>query len=335
MSKKTNPTVIGGFVVGAIVLLTVSVAIFGGAEMFAQRNVYQAYFVEETNGLRVGSNVVMNGVRVGYVSDMELLVDNETFLTITRVTIEILPETFLLTNDGRMVGEDSMSTEISHDELIYDAGLRARLGLESFVTGQLLVELELLSILEPIMRGVDSEYPEIPTVPSSVQLMLTRLRAWFDNVQHEFDIHEISGRLTSILVGVDELSNSQDLRETLSGLNTIINDPDMQRLGQSIRRAMDDLGRASADASDLFKNADQDFGELVEELRPTFRQLTAALDELEQALAQSQRHLRGDSDQAYQLGETLREVEGAARSLREFFDYLERNPESLLRGKQE
>ena len=45
--------------------------------------------------------------------------------------------------------------------------------------------------------------------------------------------------------------------------------------------------------------------------------------------------LSGDSIQAYQLGEALREVESAARSMREFFDYLDRNPEALLKGKKQ
>jgi hypothetical protein len=44
--------------------------------------------------------------------------------------------------------------------------------------------------------------------------------------------------------------------------------------------------------------------------------------------------LSGDSVQAYQLGQALREVEGAARSMREFLDYLERNPEAVLQGKK-
>jgi paraquat-inducible protein B len=46
-------------------------------------------------------------------------------------------------------------------------------------------------------------------------------------------------------------------------------------------------------------------------------------------------HLVGpDSVQAQQLDATLREVSGAARSVRVLADYLERHPEALIRGKQ-
>ena len=100
MSKKANPAVIGGFVVGAIVLLVVAVALFGGKELFVDRNEYVAFFQERTKGLRVGANVLMNGVRIGYVSDVALLVDAQSLSTLTRVKLELLPDTYIQTIEG-------------------------------------------------------------------------------------------------------------------------------------------------------------------------------------------------------------------------------------------
>jgi paraquat-inducible protein B len=54
----------------------------------------------------------------------------------------------------------------------------------------------------------------------------------------------------------------------------------------------------------------------------------------ESTLNAARLQLRGDSEQVYQLQSTLKEVEGAAAAMREFFDYLERNPEALIQGKQ-
>jgi paraquat-inducible protein B len=51
MSKKSNPVMIGGFVVGAVVLLATGVALFGGSELFAKRYNYVAYFEEQTKGV--------------------------------------------------------------------------------------------------------------------------------------------------------------------------------------------------------------------------------------------------------------------------------------------
>ena len=105
MSKKSNATVIGGFVIGAVALLATGVALFGGSELFVERQKYVSYFDEPTKGLREGANVLMNGVRIGYVSDIALLVDTATLNTLTRVTMEILPDTFIQTVDGVPVAQ--------------------------------------------------------------------------------------------------------------------------------------------------------------------------------------------------------------------------------------
>ena len=126
MSKKANTTMIGGFVVGAVALLVIGVTLFGGAELFAKRYHYVSYFEEQTKGLRVGSNVVLNGVRVGYVSEIALLIDESEFTTMTRVTIEILPDTYIPIKDGVRIAAD-MRDVISHEVLVHRAGLRAQL----------------------------------------------------------------------------------------------------------------------------------------------------------------------------------------------------------------
>lgn len=333
MSKKSHPTLIGGFVLGAITLLAVGVAVFGGAELFAERSVYVSYFEEQTKGLRVGSNILMNGVRVGYVRDIDLLVDDTTFEPLTRVTMEILPDTLILTRDGVPVGE-AMRRDFSHDVLVFDAGLRAQLGIESFVTGQLLVELEFRPETAPVLKAADADYPEIPTIPSSVQELLAKVREWLDTIQSDVDFGEMSRRLSGVLTGIDELVNSEHLHSSLKGFDLFMNSDDTQMLTASLRTTLAELGKAADDASRLFQTANEDINALAKDARPVLARLRGALGEAEKTLAAAKTQLRGDTEQIYQLEATLTQVEGAARSLREFFDYLERNPEALLRGKQ-
>ena len=92
---------------------------------------------------------------------------------------------------------------------------------------------------------------------------------------------------------------------------------------------------AAAEANRLFRDTNADVGVLTADLQPVFDRLGAVLVEAEQILSEAKSQLRGDSEQLYQLGTTLEELERAARSIREFFDSLERNPESILRGKPE
>jgi paraquat-inducible protein B len=68
--------------------------------------------------------------------------------------------------------------------------------------------------------------------------------------------------------------------------------------------------------------------ELAPELRETLEKARAALDAVQGALS-SEAPLQGD------LRGTLRDVTRAAEAIRNLADYLERHPESLLRGKRE
>jgi len=333
MSKKAHPTVIGGFVVGAIVLLAAAVALFGGKQLFVERNQYVAYFDEGTQGLRVGANVLMNGVRIGYVSEIALLVDAQSLNTLTRVKLELLPDTYIQTLDGVPVAE-GMEVSIGHDWLIDKAGLRAQLGVESFITGQLLIELAFRPDTLAQLRGVDSDLPEIPTVRSNMQELLDNLQDWMADIQSGIDISEIGERVESILEGIDELAHSGDLRASLAGLNELINDESLQNLSASLDTVLADLQTTLREATRLFRDAGGDVDGLVTDLKPAIAGLTATLAEAESVLAAARAQLDGTSPQIYQLESTLRELEGAAIAVREFFDYLERNPEALIRGKQ-
>jgi len=333
MSKKSNPAMIGAFVVGAVGLLALGVALFGGSELFKKRVNYVAYFEEQTKGLRVGSNVILNGVRVGYVSEIALLIDEERYETLTRVTLEILPDTYIPVRDGTPIAAD-LRDVIPHDELINQAGLRAQLEIESFVTGQLLVRLDLRPDTPIRMAGIESDYPEIPTIRSDIQELLARMQRWLANIRDNVDVDALAEGLTNALNGIAALTNSADLHDSLAGLNEFMNSEDVQGLGSSLKQALDDVSAAAAEASALFSSADEDIDTVVADLQPVLKGLGETLLAAEATLDAARLQLRGDSEQVYQLQSTLREVEGAAAALREFFDYLERNPEALIRGKQ-
>ena len=128
------------------------------------------------------------------------------------------------------------------------------------------------------------------------------------------------------------MANSQALRESLAGANSIINREETQQLSVSLQATLEEFRSAASDARSLLKNAD---AKLDTDLKPVLESIVGTLDEAQGALAAAKLQLRGDSVQGYQLGEALREVEGAARALREFMDYLERNPEAILQGKKQ
>ena len=333
MSKQANPTIIGAFVVGGAVLIAVAFALFGGSQLFAEKNRYVALFDEPTNGLRVGANVVLNGVRVGYVSDIDLIIDEVNFDTDTQVVLELLPED-IKTRSGQRVGAD-LTTRLDHETLVNKAGLRAALEIESFITGQLRVELQLRPETPSVMRAVDPLYPEIPTINSNIQELVNKLQSWFADIRQDVDFGGLTQRLNNVLQAIDDLARSEDLHQSLAGINDLINDEDIQQLGGQLKVTLNELRTASTSASNLFNDTNESVETLTADLAPVLARLAEALDEAEQTLSVAKAQLRGDSEQLYRLSTTLDELERAARSVREFFDYMERNPESILRGKPE
>ena len=72
MSTKANPTLIGVFVLGAIVIAIGAVVFFGSADLFAKKQTYVSYFTQSISGLSVGSNVKFKGVNIGKVTQILL-----------------------------------------------------------------------------------------------------------------------------------------------------------------------------------------------------------------------------------------------------------------------
>ena len=331
MSKKSNPTLIGAFVIGAVALLAIGVSLFGGSELFAKRSAYIAYFPGAVRGLREGSNVTMNGVNIGYVSDLVLHVNLDDFENMTAVTLELTPKSIILNRGGKVIG-NALVSPAPLEDLIKVGGLRAQLKTESLVTGQLRVELAFMPETPRVMRGEsDSPLREIPTVPSEIERILVSLERWVTELTRDVDAGELSLQVQSILKGLDELANSRELRDSLAGASNIINSDSVQQLGDSLEAAISELRGVLADAGSLLANAD---AKLDTDMKPFIQKLSATLDDAQGALVTAKMQLRGDTMQGYELGGALREVEAAARALREFLDYLDRNPEAILQGKK-
>src|SRR5260221_9317410 len=72
MSQKANPTLIGVFVFGAILIAVGAAVFFGSADFFAKKQTFVSYFNQSVSGLSIGSNVKFKGVTVGKVTKVQL-----------------------------------------------------------------------------------------------------------------------------------------------------------------------------------------------------------------------------------------------------------------------
>ena len=92
-----------------------------------------------------------------------------------------------------------------------------------------------------------------------------------------------------------------------------------------VRQALQSLDTTLKDADKMIKRMD---AEVVPEMR-------AVLEDARKTLGAAKQTLSADAPLQQDLRETLRELSRTAQSLRILTDYLDRHPESLIRGKQE
>jgi paraquat-inducible protein B len=139
MAKEANKTLIGLFVVGAIVLLIVALVVFGGGRFFKSTERYVAFFDESVKGLSVGAPVMFRGVRIGKVDDFQVYYNVGEDKFKIPVLITLFPEKI------QGIGIEMESTEAESRKFwqqMLEDGFRAELQIQSLVTGQLGIQLD-------------------------------------------------------------------------------------------------------------------------------------------------------------------------------------------------
>ncbi|MGD9041865.1 MAG: MlaD family protein, partial [Desulfobacteraceae bacterium] len=264
MAKQANKTVIGGFVVGAVALIVAGVLVFGSGKFFQERTKYVIFFPGSLKGLNVGAPVLFKGVQVGSVTDITLEANAEDLTTQIPVTIEIQPKKYKIVRGKR----ESNPYETIH--ILIERGLRAQLQLQSFVTGQLMIELDFYPDTPVRLVGVDTDYPEIPTIPTPLETLAKTFR--------DLNLEELVNRVTSAVKGIEELVNSPDLRGSIDSLNLLLQDArklvgnidsQIEPLATSLDKTLRDYGKLAQEVDEEV----EPIGDEVEKTLTAYRKL--------------------------------------------------------------
>jgi paraquat-inducible protein B len=332
MNKKISPTMIGAFVLGAVALIIIAILVFGSGRLFRQTREFVLYFDNSVNGLRIGAPVKVKGVEVGSVKDIRLQLERGKEPKIP-VIIELDLEKFL--SRGATIAAQTAVDREALQKAIVDRGLRGQLEMESLVTGLLFVSLDFFPDTPiNLVQGPDGDYkyPEIPTVPTTLEQAkgaLTRVISKLEDI----DFKELGANLESTLKGVNRTVNSPEIESVLRSLAQIMPKVDQAvvnirnlagTMDDKVKILADDLQHTSADARLALKQA----GDALKQTEETMKRAEAAVANIE-TLSDL------DSPVNYELVKGLRDVSTAARSLRSLTDYLERNPRALIFGKPE
>ena len=283
MSRAASPRTIGLFVLGGIVLAVLSLLALGGARLFHRGDTMTIYFDESLKGLRRGAPLTFRGVDVGEVTDIRAIYDAATGDVRVPVTVELRPGAVAMT-DAAGNGADTMAGLI-------ERGLRARLDVQSLLTGQLLIALDFFpppagAKVQPPPRGV------IPSVPSTLA-----------NLQRTID---------EALMGAPEIASS--LERLVTSVQDLLSDENRAKL-EELLASLANLAQTLGDPDGPAQKAIADLPGLVGDLRAGAAQVQPLLTRLdglagagERLASTGEARLAAIGDEVTKLSASLRKV---------------------------
>jgi paraquat-inducible protein B len=309
VSKRASPTLIGAFVLGALVLTLAAILTLGSGRFFRTTHEYVLYFDGSVNGLLVGAPAKLRGVPIGTVSRILLRFEQADDDRRIPVLVE-LDERAIRGVGGRTV---DLQDQI---EGMIQQGLRGRLETQSLLTGLLYVGFDFYPGT-PLARTrpPGAVPPEIPTVPTPLEQAQATLEDVLMKLR-EADLDQLLEDLASTVAGLDRLANSEGLTKAVDSLDELTGE----------------LRETLASVRSLAGTANDQIEPIAEEVVRTAEQARLLLERAGATLHQAEALLDPDAPLLSQLETTLAETERSARALRELSDSLARDPSSLLFG---
>jgi ABC-type transporter Mla subunit MlaD len=256
---------VGIFVLVAVGLIVIGVAILGSGSLFRQTEQAETYINESVQGLDVGSSVKFRGVQIGRVTDIgfvqpEYDVDRSSELArLVLVRFEIFPRTF-----GAGVG--ALGREV---EGMVQRGLRVRLAQQG-LTGTEYLEADFVPPDQypplPITWQPNALY--IPSAPSRLSQFTDAAEEVMRNLRRT-DIAKLIDEATSLV---------EELRGTSQALQQFFDQTALTQMRQ-------DLGDSFANLKRLSETAASAGTETLEGLRDTVARLGEVTRIIQEATA--------------------------------------------------
>jgi paraquat-inducible protein B len=184
------------------------------------------FFDSSIRGLSLGAPVEFKGIKVGSVLDVRLEFDRGSTSFRIPVLIELEPQR-IIERGNKEVGS---SKEMLKN--LVERGLRARLQTGSLLTSQLYVELDMHPGSPINLRGSDTPFPELPTLPTTNFSAITKSAEDLLAKLNSIDIKAV----TSVLIDTIETANKtmHTADNAISNANSLISAP-------GIPKAIDDV----------------------------------------------------------------------------------------------
>ena len=266
----------------------------------AVARVYALTFNESLLGLSVGAPVTLLGLPAGEVTQVGLSLDPKTMAFRPRVLITFYPERLL----SRVIAKDRAAGNV-----MIEGSEKARLQLVRRVVEEqgLRAQLKSGNLLTGQLFVAFNYFPDAP-------------KPKIDWTQDPLELPVVP-------------STIPDLEAKLTGILDKLDSLPLEAIGKEVQKDLTALSQTLEDTSNLLKRVDT---EVVGVLTTTLEETRRAIASADTMLTNTDATIVGKNAPVQQdLRDALQEMVLAARSLRVLTDYLERHPESLIRGKSE
>ena len=314
MSRKANPTLIGAFVLGGVLIAVAAVVAFGSGRFFRDTGAFISFFEGSVAGLDVGAPVKFRGIEVGEVTDVLLDIPG-----VDRASGDVRIAVVYELDRGRLEarGATVRLADPFNIDTLHALGIRAELSTESLVTGRKYIALDFDPtnplLTEPVPGA---PYPEIPAVDTGLDRIQEALQGIIADL----------GR-----VPLDSLVNIAT--ESFAQIGSLASSPELARGIRMLPSSVEGLNAVVADLRGLMVSVDSSLVPIRDGVLATAQQTTSAMQELESTLQDVGAALEPTSPASVRFEEAMQELSAASRALRDLAEYLERNPSSILRGK--
>ncbi len=263
-----------------------------------------SYFSGSVAGLSPGADVTFHGIKIGEVTDVGLVFDQQTDRVMVPVRYRV--EAGRVANLAKAQG---MEPEKIAEEMI-KRGLRATLEAPSLITGAKIVAFQVVPDAKPgELRKVGDHYV-IPSAEVGGFDSITRAASELLSKINRIDFDRIGNSLVNAATGLDSTVNGPQIKTTLAALE-----------------------KAMLDVQDITRKLDKDG-------TPALRRLPEIAQQLQDAVTKANR-LIGSVDKGYgdqskfhrDLDRLIPQLTDAARSIRALSDLLTRHPEALIQGR--
>ncbi|OZG75114.1 hypothetical protein BTA51_01615 [Hahella sp. CCB-MM4] len=337
MSAPVSARLIGLFAIGAIVTLIIGVLVFGSGSFIKNEYPVQMVFTADVRGLNVGAPITYRGVKVGEVTSIDFHMSSPETNIIIVVSGKIIPQQSDALRNEDEVGE-FLNKQIAK-------GLKAQLVAQSILTGLLEVQLDYFPDLEGYTIKAIGSHHSIPTVQTDYEIITDTVKSVATQVSNmplqkmTEDLSELVVELRTLIAQPEVRKSMKDFAETMAHLNRITRELDngKEQLLAELVETMDSMQAMSKKVSAVAQSGEEAIlsgDRLLRSGVKTLERFDQTLTQVDSTLKTYQKLVEPGSEVSVTLIQALQSLDRASEQVRQLAETLERNPESVLTGKQ-